>query len=171
MAKQTKVIQWCKSKYDDDSEEWTQQAEKWSEDGKFFFGKGKYKCNLFVYDALVANGVKVTTFYKNGEEWPPNTKDWYNGEVDGFDLVGEGKDGLNKSWPGDICVIYKTQLFILPLEHHIGFIYGPQKTISAASDGIVINDWGWRNFDYYYEQYEGHKNGVNLNVRIYRYHP
>ena len=171
MSRQTKVIEWCKSKYDDDSKEWTEKARKWSEDKKFFFPSGTYKCNLFVYDALVSNGVSVPTFIKKGEEWPPNTKDWYDEEVDGFSLVGKGKDGLNKSWPGDICVIYLKQLFVIPIEHHIGFIYGPQKTISAAPNGIVINDWGWREYDYYYEQYVDHKNGVNKNVRIYRYHP
>ena len=147
MSKQTKVINWCKKRYDEDSKDWTQDVSKKSEDGKIFIDSGIPKCNLFVYDALVSNGVYVPIFSKNGKNWPPNTQEWYDGEVDGFKFVGEGIDGLDNSWPGDICVIFKRFLFLPAYEYHIGFIYSPGKTISAAPDDIFINDWGWREYD------------------------
>ena len=167
--RQAKVIEWCKSKYNEKSKNWTKDSEKWSEDKKAFFRSGLYKCNLFVYDALVSNGVSVPTFYKNGDHCPPNTKEWYNGEVGGFQYIGCGEDALNKSRPGDIAVIYKKFLF-QTLEHHIGFIYSPGKTISASPDDIVINDWGWRYFDPNRDE-RTYKPGIKNNVKIYRYNP
>ncbi|KAA6313221.1 MAG: hypothetical protein EZS28_055794, partial [Streblomastix strix] len=68
-------------------------------------------------------------------------------------LVGNGADGLNISWPGDIVCT----------PSHIGIISGPQKTISASSKPddwfeVVENNWGWRP-------------GDQNTVRVYRYHP
>ncbi len=138
---------------------------------KQFLIQGNIKAIYLFMMIQFLNGVYVPTFIINGEVWPPNTKEWYNGEVDGFKVIGQGEDGLDDSWPGDICVIFKRDLFFQPYEHLIGFIYIPGKTISAASDGIILNDWGWRKEEYYYNQYLEHQTGVNKNVRIYIYHP
>ena len=73
------------------------------------------------------------------KERPPTTKDWYDGKVDGMTLVGEGADGIWKSMPGDILVEYNDDNNV----HHMGIISGTRKTISAASNEIIENEFGW----------------------------
>ena len=159
--RQSQVLDFCKDNIG--SEDWSFYEERTSIDGKITLGKNKFKCNLFVYEALVSGGVDVPIFYYGGEPSAPNTNDWYNENVDGFELVGKGLDALDNAWPGDIIVLYKPKLWDwVPFtgEHHMGIISGPQKTISASGiDHVIVeNDWGWRT-DHWTE------------VKVFRYHP
>lgn len=143
--RQSDVLRFCSDNIGNDY--WSRWKERTSIDGKLTVESGKFKCNLFVYEALVSGGVDVPLFYDdNGNAFAPNTKNWYNEEVEGFKLVGQGLKALDNSWPGDIIVLYKSSLFPWGNEHHMGIISGPQKTISASglTNEIVENDWGWR---------------------------
>ena len=81
---------------------------------------------------MVSAGVDVPIFYYDDDEPnAPKTKDWYNENVEGFELVGKGLEALDNSWPGDIIDLYKPKIWnIIPFtdEHHMGIISGPQKT-------------------------------------------
>lgn len=82
---------------------------------------------------MVSAGVDVPIFYYDDDDEPsaPKTKDWYNENVEGFELVGKGLEALDNSWPGDIIDLYKPKIWnIIPFtdEHHMGIISGPQKT-------------------------------------------
>ena len=68
----------------------------------------------------------------------PNKRLIY-GKVDGITLVGEGADGIWKSMPGDILVECNDDNNV----HHMGIISGTRKTISAASNEIIGNEFGW----------------------------
>ena len=155
--RQSKVVKFCKLHIG--SNYWSKDVERISSDGKITFGKGIYKCNLFVYEALISAGIKVPIYNKGGKNFPPNTKEWYNNEVEGFEYIGEGLKALDSCWPGDIIVLYTTSLFgLIKTNHHIGIITGPGKTCSAGTDEIIENDYGWRTDQW-------------TKVRIYRYHP
>lgn len=155
--KQSKVVEFCNNHLG--SSDWSYDVSRTSEDGKITFDKEVWKCNLFVYEALVSAGVDVPIYNKNGKNYPPNSKEWYNGDVDGFTYVGEGLEALDNSWPGDIIVLYTSYFFdLIKTDHHVGIITGPSKTCSAAQDSIIENDWGWRTSQW-------------RKVRIYRYHP
>jgi hypothetical protein len=54
-------------------------------------------------------------------------KEFYNGEVPGFELVKIPQ-------PGDICADGT----------HVGIVSGRNKTISATETEVVENDWGFR---------------------------
>ena len=139
-------------------------------DGKATIGKG-FKCNIFVYEMLVAGGVNIPLvqlvtpmagYTYNTKNIIPRVEDWHERKVPGMQYIGKGVEALNKSWPGDILVIFtgvSTQLLHYG-HHHIGIISGPQKTISASSntDTIVENDWGWRADE-------------RNDAEVFRYHP
>ena len=154
--KQSLVVSFCKKNVN--SQNWSPNVSRTSSDGKITFDAGMYKCNLFVYEALVSAGVKVPVYNKGGKNFPPNTEEWYNEKVSGFTCVGKGISALNKCWPGDIIVLYTTTLFgLIKTNHHMGIIIGPQKTCSAAGDQIIINDYGWRTNQW-------------TDIKIFRYH-
>ncbi len=113
---------------------------------------------------MVSAGVDVPIFYYDDDEpSAPKTKDLYNENVEGFQLVGKGLEALDNSWPGDIIDLYKSKIWnIIPFtdEHHMGIISGPQKLFSASglTNTIVENDWGGRT-----DQWK--------QVKVFRYHP
>ena len=107
--------------------------------------EGEWKCNLFVYEIILASGYDIGTKSINcilhpilcmmgKTQRPPVCENWYNGEVSGFSFIGEGDEGKKNSKKGDI----------ITNGSHIGIIAGDEKTISAAEDMIVENDWGYR---------------------------
>jgi len=156
-ARQTKVLECAKSHIG--SNAWALYLRKTSADGKCVFNPGEYKCNLFVYEMLVAGGVAQDLPNKAGTmgrilnsviERPFCASEWHAGKVPQMKLVGCGADGLNKSWPGDIVTD----------GNHVGIISGPQKTISASAieNKIVENNWGWRKENW-------------PSVKVFRYHP
>lgn len=131
------------------------------------FLEDEYKCNLFVYEVILAAGFSVGTPnaainpIKYGElliQWkfarPPTTHEWYRNENHHFKFVGEGYDGLKKLNNGDI----------LTDDTHMGIAaYNDNEkrwtTISAGEFKVNQNYWG---IDWTYN---------NKPVRIYRYCP
>ncbi|ORX48950.1 hypothetical protein BCR36DRAFT_584070 [Piromyces finnis] len=111
-----------------------------------YFNADEFKCNLFVYEVILASGYDVGTPNKlNGFKHPilaakskldrpPCTKDWYSMNVPGFDFIGEGDYGIKHSMPGDIITD----------GHHMGIVAGNGVTISASTFKVVSNDWGFR---------------------------
>lgn len=110
------------------------------------FGFCSNKCNLFVYEVILTAEVDVGTpnYLKWYKHWillfqgklarPPCAKDWYDEKVDYFYLIGEGKDGLRKALPGDVITDGT----------HCGIVAENQQTISATSERVVRNSWGFR---------------------------
>ena len=108
---------------------------------KVKFGMFEWKCNLFVYEVLLASGIDIGTpneisdkrwiIKREGKtERPPTARQWYDGEVDLFDEVEkEYAEG------GDVCSDGSHCGIVSDLYH---------TTISAAEHEVVSNDWGWR---------------------------
>ena len=128
----------------------TSGKDRKSDNGKVFFCDYEPKCNLFVYEMLAAADIEIELNNKMGiqcslfhwdepNERPPTVKDWYEGTVEGMELVGQGSDGIWNSMPGDILVEYNKDKGI----HHMGIISGTQKTISACADQICETGFGW----------------------------
>ena len=132
--------------------------ERLSYDKKVFFCAYEPKCNLFVYEMLTSSGAQISLPNSMGRicklekafsfsiptERPPTAGQWFNGEVENTQLVGENDEGLKKYNIGDIITD----------GGHVGIISGYNKTISAGCQKIIENDFGWR----------GEK-----DVRVYRY--
>ena len=110
------------------------------------FNSFENKCNLFVYEVILAAGYDVGTPNSiNGLAHPilaaqgklarpPCAIDWYNKTVPGMDFIGEGQDGKNKCEAGDIITDGT----------HMGIVAGNNQTISANSNEVVQNNWGFR---------------------------
>ena len=129
---------------------------------KVCFNKGEYKCNLFVYEIILASGYDIGTpksingfthpiLAAQGKlSRPPCAIDWYNG-VSGFTLIGEGNKSnglaLNTSCkPGDI----------LTDGIHMAIVYDNNKTIGAGEN--TVNETGF-GFDFIYGE----------SVKVFRY--
>ena len=121
-----------------------------SANGKVFFCDSEPKCNLFVYEMLDLAGIEIELNNSMGgwcmikhpfqpKERPPLVKDWYDENVEGMELVGQGSEGVWNSMPGDIIVDYREEEGL----HHMGIISGTKKTISACEDSICETDYGW----------------------------
>ena len=136
---------------------WAKKEERQAEGNEHvFFKKGEWKCNLFVYEMILASGYDIGTpnkmscikhpilCFKHQTERPPCASDWKNEKVSGFVLIGEGDQGRKKSKKGDIITDGS----------HVGIISIDNQTISATSEEIVENDWGFK----------GEK-----NMKIFRY--
>ena len=110
------------------------------------FTAGEWKCNLFVYEILLASGKDIGTPNKanalshpilaleNKLDRPPCTSDWYNKTVSGMTFIGEDDDGKNKCKQGDIITDGS----------HMGIVAGNNTTISAGEKEVLHNDWGFR---------------------------
>ena len=110
------------------------------------FKSGEYKCNLFVYEVLLAAGKDIGTpnslnplkhpilALENKLARPPCASDWYNKTVSGVTFIGEDDKGKSKCKQGDI----------ITNGHHVGIVAGNNTTISAADNEVVHNDWGFR---------------------------
>lgn len=121
---------------------------------KVYFTSGEPKCNLFVYEILLASGIDIGTpnrcsysdlilRIKDKCDRPPTTSDWYHGRVKHFKFYSK-TEGAYK--PGDIITD----------GHHVGIVSGNGKTISASTNPnkVVENDWCFRK---------------GQNCRVYRY--
>jgi hypothetical protein len=111
---------------------WAKYLKKDSDQGTFL--PGEWKCNLFVAEVLAEGGFQVP-LYNTAGTWatvvlkffdentarPPTARQWYDSAVPGTTLIGTGKEGLEKSWPGDISTSGS----------HVGIVVGPQKTIAV----------------------------------------
>jgi len=110
------------------------------------FTEGEWKCNLFVYEILLAAGYDVGTPNKinglahpilaaqNKLDRPPCAIDWYNKKVSGMSFIGEGDEGRKNCKQGDIITD----------GNHMGIVAGNNKTISAGESEVLHNDWGFR---------------------------
>jgi len=105
------------------------------------FGMCEYKCNLFVYEILLASLIDIGTPNETSEKrWmlrlegkgdrPPTAGQWYNDEVPYFEEIDkEDVEG------GDICSDGS----------HVGIVSKFGSTISANGQVVIENDWGFRN--------------------------
>jgi len=132
-------------------------SEKWAKDkdrqcAKYeyvYFMEGENKCNLFVYEVLLYVDIEIGTPNEAGYEFkierlnlwlqgktvrPPCAIDWYNKKVESFKFIGEGDTGIQKCIRGDIITDGQ----------HVAIVSMGKKTISASSEKIVENDWGFR---------------------------
>ncbi len=118
------------------------------------FTKGENKCNLFVYEIILASGYDIGTpnsvspvahpiLAAQGKlSRPPCAIDWYDGKVPGMTFIGEGNNsnGLAKNTsckPGDI----------LTDGIHMAIVYYNNKTIGAGEK--TVNETGF-GFDFIY---------------------
>ena len=107
---------------------------------KVKFGIFEYKCNLFVYEVLLASLIDIGTpnetshkrwilHLQGKNERPPTARQWYDGEVPYFEEIDKSDvEG------GDICSDGK----------HVGIVSEYGSTISANGDKIVENNFGFR---------------------------
>ena len=105
------------------------------------FGIKEWKCNLFVYEILLACQIDIGTpnqisekrwllKAKGKSERPPTCRQWYNGEVPYFREIRR-----EEARGGDICTDGS----------HCGIVSDDfERTISATQIDVVSNDWGWR---------------------------
>ena len=113
-----------------------------------YFKAGEPKCNLFVYEVILAAGYDVgTPNHLNGLahpilaaqgklDRPPYASDKFNKTVPGIDYIGENDDWRRGRKQGDIITD----------GNHMGIVAGNNQTISASyNEKIVVrNDWGFR---------------------------
>ena len=113
-----------------------------------FFKAGEPKCNLFVYEVILAAGYDIGTpnqldgfkhpiLAMQGKlDRPPCARDWYDKTVPGMKFIGEDRNGKNNCIQGDIITD----------GNHMGIVAGNCQTISASYNEkkVVRNDWGFR---------------------------
>ena len=129
---------------------------------------GEWKCNLFVYEIILASGYDIGTpnqvncfnpkywgiCLKNKTKRPPCCKDWFDEKVPGFFLVGEDDKGRKLSKGGDI----------ITNGIHIGIISNSKElTISANEEKIVETNFGFSEDDKTKTFKIFRYNGNNLN--------
>lgn len=119
------------------------------------FNKGENKCNLFVYEIILASGYDIGTpnsinalthpiLASQGKlSRPPCAIDWFNGKVPGMTFIGEGNNsnGLASNTSckrGDI----------LTDGIHMAIVSDNKKTIGAGEN--TVNETGF-GFDFIYD--------------------
>ena len=135
--------------------------------------KGEWKCNLFVYEIILASGYDIGTpnsvncwnpkYYdiclKKKTKRPPCCKDWFDETVPGFYLIGTDDEGRKISEKGDIITD----------GIHVGIISIPKDgyTISAAEKEVVETQFGFSESDKTEKTFKIFRyNGDNLNGLI-----
>ncbi|QDV35077.1 hypothetical protein [Tautonia plasticadhaerens] len=102
------------------------------------FGKNTNKCNLFVYDVMVEADARPLPVVSRRIFWtrPPLAREWADPavEIEGWDVVSSPE-------PGD--VISEAHEYA-DATGHVGIVVGPGETVSAASNAVLRNDWGFR---------------------------
>ena len=83
---------------------WAYQVERQAKrNPKVFVTKDEWKCNLFVFQIILASGYDIGTpnttgwshpflYFQGKNLRPPCCIDWYNEIVPGFILIGEGEE-------------------------------------------------------------------------------
>lgn len=103
---------------------------------------GTNKCNLFVYEMANRAGKSVPMFDRwswsnfGYVDYPPLAGQWADPSVDipGWEVVTDPQ-------PGDVAAIAHNYS---DATGHVAIVSGPNTTISANSNEIVENDWGFR---------------------------
>jgi hypothetical protein len=135
------------------------KSEKWKlMNGRIFKGPegddaylpGNNKCNLFVYEMLALSGVRVPlteyeSRFNSNRLRPPLAREWANPQfaIPGFEVLKVPPDIPQ---PGDVAARAKVSW---DATGHVGIVAGAadgstRSTVSARSDGVVHNDWGFR---------------------------
>lgn len=105
------------------------------------FGKNTHKCNLFVYDVMVAAGIKpppeVSKYLVFSR--PPTAGEWADPKttIKGWRVVTEAAAGDVVAEAHDYA----------DATGHVGIVAEKGKTVSAAATHggrIIENDWGFR---------------------------
>ena len=133
------ILRIAKANIDEDAWNYfpSRQAKR---NNKVKFGMFEYKCNLFVYEILLASSIDIGTPNEiSDKRWfislqgkvdrPPTARQWYNDEVPYFKEIDK-KDVEG----GDICSDGS----------HVGIVSKFGLTISANGEKIIENDWGFR---------------------------
>ncbi|WP_158285413.1 CHAP domain-containing protein [Azospirillum sp. TSH64] len=134
-TQQQKIVETAKEKVD--STDWAKMKEK-----PPYGGAGKWKCNLFVYDALTQAGAKVPLETRwsisnfGYVSYPPLAGQWGDPShtIQGWVVVTDPQ-------PGDVAAIPSNAG---GASGHVGIVSGDGKTISATDKSVVENDWGFR---------------------------
>jgi len=142
--KSEKIVENARNYMDCCKGDWLKKKNRQCEKNEHVYvTKGEPKCNLFVYEVLLASNIDIGTPNKcslkksylrlqNKCDRPPLAADWYAGTVKKFKYVGTS-DGDYK--PGDI----------ITNGVHVGIVSGTGTSISASTTkGIIENDWGFR---------------------------
>lgn len=106
------------------------------------YGPGTSKCNLFVYETANAAGATVPMMTRwswrhfGHVEYPPLAGQWAdpNVEIPGWVIVSDPR-------PGDIAA---EAIDYADATGHVGIVTGEGTTVSATSDTVIENDWGFR---------------------------
>lgn len=118
--------------------------------GPEMYGSGDYKCNLFVYEMLTQAGARVEMELREnavGRQigYPPLARHWADPSffIPGFEVLTVPPDSPQ---PGDVAAIKNVSW---SSSGHVGIVVGPPQsssnmTVSARADGVVHNDWGFR---------------------------
>jgi len=143
---------------------WAKQNERQSKRNPLvLFESGEWKCDLFVYEIILASGFNIGTPNKLNDSKhpelaaqeklnrPPCSKDWYNDsetKVPGAVLIGEGSEGVKEAIQGDVITD----------GINIGIYAGNGEIIVANQDAISrTNSWGSNGFGY-----------ENIPVKVFR---
>ena len=127
--------------------EWAKDVAREAKRNKhIYFSSGEYKCNLFVYEVLLAHEVDIGTpnvlnwlkhpilFMRGQLARQPTTHELFDEKVPKVKKIGEGSAKDINYEPGDI----------ITNGAHIGILAKESKTISATDTEIVCNDWCFR---------------------------
>ncbi|XP_070547663.1 uncharacterized protein [Ptychodera flava] len=94
-------------------------------------GYRENKCNYFVHDVLKEAGVSPPERQGRFFTGPISAASWYSmSSKPGCNYVGTA----SSAQPGDVMADGS----------HVGIAVGDSKTVSAARDSVVENDWGFR---------------------------
>jgi len=106
------------------------------------YDKGVWKCNLFVYEIILASGLDIGTYECSSGITPPVAGDWYNYSsyliTNNAEFIGKGPEGINKAIPGDIITD----------GIHMGIYAGNDEVINAGLYDVhitnikTIGNWG-----------------------------
>jgi RHS repeat-associated protein len=100
------------------------------------FPEDTWKCNKFVNDVGDNAGAEVPDINGYpGNRYPPTANQWADPEhnIPGWNNVVDNPE------PGDVAAIGKSNS-----SGHVGIVTGENQTTSAAHQGVVTNDWGFR---------------------------
>ncbi len=105
------------------------------------FPAGAYKCNLFVYEVLLAAGAPAPT-YSSGQ--PIAAGDWGNSkfQINGWRILADDE----KPQRGDVL---SRPLAGPNSTGHVCIVVGADKTVGTGGDGTIVRgDFGFRFFQY-----------------------
>jgi RHS repeat-associated protein len=129
-------------------EEWrTSKSRRARRNKKVVFGKGSNKCNLFVYEVLLAAGISPPTSGGKGK-WPVRAEEWADssiGNLNGWEIV-EGE-----MQAGDVVALARWSIFsTTEASGHVAIAVSSNQTVGTGRDDgrIVRGSFGSRWYEY-----------------------